>query len=156
MEQCSFRLLCGANEYVIVSKENEINTLDMYIQMALTGKFQGWDNTKYDNPYFKNKYCILIPLLKSGKIASCSCLDTIREMPEVIHVVQFYQDGEVVPEETMGSLVQSLARIYVYAENTEKLKQAIHKVQACLHVEDTDGNPMLLQGFDVDSYNWND
>ncbi len=49
-----------------------------------------------------------------------------------------------------------LARIYVYAENTEKLKQAIHKVQACLHVEDTDGNPMLLQGFDVDSYNWND
>lgn len=148
--------LCGANEYVIVSKENEINTLDMYIQMALTGKFQGWDNTKYDNPYFKNKYCILIPLLKSGKIASCSCLDTIREMPEVIHVVQFYQDGEVVPEETMGSLVQSLARIYVYAENTEKLKQAIHKVQACLHVEDTDGNPMLLQGFDVDSYNWND
>lgn len=104
----------------------------------------------------KTNIVFLIPLLKSGKIASCSCLDTIREMPEVIHVVQFYQDGEVVPEETMGSLVQSLARIYVYAENTEKLKQAIHKVQACLHVEDTDGNPMLLQGFDVDSYNWND
>ena len=33
--------LCGANEYVIVSKENEINTLDMYIQMALTGKIPG-------------------------------------------------------------------------------------------------------------------
>lgn len=138
--------LCGANEYVMVSKENGINTLDMYLTMALTGEFSGWDNKKCDNPYFKNRYCILVPLLKQGKIFSCKCLNKIKALKEVIYIQQFYHDGETVPESAMGTLNQTLARIYICAKNEEELKQAINKVKKLLVVKDSYGNNMILPG----------
>lgn len=138
--------LCGANEYVIVSRENEINTLDMYLNMALTGKFDGWDNREKDNPYFRQKYCILVPLLKSGTIRSCSGIDKIRQMNEVIYIQQFYHEGDTILEQNMGTLNQTFARIYICADSDWELRNSIHKVQDYLEVKDINGNEMLLPG----------
>lgn len=141
--------LCGANEYIIVSKENGINTLDMYLNMALTGRFEGWNNEELDNPYFKNKYCILIPLLRQGTIQTCDCINKIRTLKEVIHIQQFYNDYETVPETAIGTLNQSLARIYICEKNDEKLNEAIKKVQSLLDIKDVNGNDMLLPGLKI-------
>lgn len=146
--------LCGANEYIMVSRENQINSLDMYIRMALTGKFEGWDNLACDNAAFKNKYCVLIPLLKAGTIVNCKCMEKIRDMDEVIHVIQFYHEGDTVEESTMGSLNQSLARIYITAQNTEELIKAIKKVQGALSVIGVNDEELLLEGFHTEEFNW--
>lgn len=138
--------LCGANEYIMISRENGIDTLDMYLNMALTGKFAGWDNQKNDNPYFRNNYCILVPLLKQGTICSCTCLEKIKVLKEVIYIQQFYQEGDTVSENSLGTLEQTLARIYICAETEEALKKAIKKVQNLLIVNDINGNNMILPG----------
>lgn len=139
--------LCGAREYHIISHENKINNMEMYIRHSLTGKFAGWDVRKYDNPYFKNKYCMLTILLKDGTISKVSGMEDVRNMSSVFNVIQYYDKGDTV--NAQGRLQQAFARIYITGVNYEELKAQIEEVERKIQVFDGEEN-MLLDRFSSD------
>lgn len=144
--------LCGAAEYIIINEENGINNAEMYINYALTGEFSGYDVEKKDNPFFKHHYCILLSLLKSGKIAEIRGLEEIRNMKEVINIIQFYNEGDVVQGSTTGTLNQTFARMYVKGDTKEELLNAIDKIENLLVIKDENNQNMLLNGVDCSQY----
>ena len=124
----------------------------MYINYALTGEFSGYDVEKKDNPFFKHHYCILLSLLRSGKIAEIQGLEEIRNMKEVINIIQFYNEGDVVQGSTTGTLNQTFARMYVKGDTKEELLNAIDKIEDLLVIKDENGQNMLLNGVDCSQY----
>lgn len=144
--------LCGAAEYIIIDEENGINNAEMYINYALTGKFDGYCVKELDNPYFKHYYCILLSLLKSGKIERISGLSEIKKMPELVNIVEFYQVGDIVEEKTTGTLNQTFARMYLKGNSREELLDSIEKIQKMLVIKDEKGQNMLLTGIDCSKY----
>lgn len=140
--------LCGAREYHIISNENEINNLQMYIRHSLTGQFSGWDVLKYDNPYFKNKYCMLTILLKDGEIGEIDGIEEVKKMPYVFNIIQYYKEGDLI--NAQGRLQQAFARIYLVAESYEELIINIEEVQKTVRVLDSRKENMLLEGFSSD------
>lgn len=138
--------LCGAREYHIISHENKINSLKMYIRHSLTGDFSGWDVRKYDNPYFKKKYCMLTVLLKDGTISEIKGIDLIEKLPYVFNIIQYYKIGDKVAAQ--GRLQQAFARIYFEAESFEELKARIDVIQDMLGVIGSNKENMLIDGFD--------
>lgn len=138
--------LCGAREYHIISQENEINTLKMYIRHSLTGQFEGWNVEKYDNPYFAQKYCMLTMLLRDGMIMNISGLDKVKKLPYVFNVIQYYNEGDQVCAQ--GRLQQAFARIYIKASDFGQLRERIDLIENMIKVTGIKGENMLLDCFD--------
>lgn len=140
--------LSGGAGYLQISKQNEINQVEMHLRYALTGKFDGWDLKEYDNPKFKNPACVLVILLKNGTLGKVTGLDEVLSHKNIFDIVQFKQEGDVLAAQ--GTLNQVFARVYCAAETEEKLKDTITFVKKTLKITDTDGKNMILNLFDED------
>lgn len=136
--------LCGASEYIIVSEENEINTGLMHIRYALTGQFDGWKNTDFDNARFKNRYCILVVSVRPGKISQVIGMDRLLQSDCFINALQYYRVGDTVSDASFGTFSQAFARIYLRARNDSELDEAIRYVRETVDVLDSDGNSLVI------------
>ncbi len=139
--------LSGAREYRIISHENGINSLQMYLNHALTGSFSGWDVQVKDNPFFQHMYAILIMVLGSGTITKVKGIKEIINTPGVMDFMQLRFVGDTITK--LGTADEYFARIYVMADNAESLAERIRHIQGILTVQDESGNNMLLKGFDT-------
>lgn len=145
--------LCGAQEYILCAAENGINSLDMLLDYSVTGRFEGWDVALFNKPMFKHTYAILLVLLKPGCIARIDGMDSILNMPEVLKVVQFYNTGDEVKSDSVGTLNQTLARIFVQGKDSHQLLQLIEIIQNHLKVISDKGDDMILPGYDCGKAN---
>lgn len=145
--------LCGAQEYILCSAENGINSLDMLIDYAITGHFDGWDAAACNDPFFKHTDVILLALLRPGKIACIKGIGEIHTMPELLKIVQFYHEGDEIPESAMGTLNQTFARIFLQGRDPQHLLQTIDRVQKALTILDENGENMLMPGYDCTKAN---
>lgn len=140
--------LCGAQEYILCAAENEINSCEMLIDYALTGKFDRWDATACNDPMFKHSDAILLTLMRPGKIAKIEGLEQLKAMPEILSVTQFYYEGDDIGANSMGTLNQTFARIFIQAKDPAHLLELIDHIQNTLKIIDQDGNQMLIPGYD--------
>lgn len=138
--------LSGGAGYLQIENQNEINQVEMHLRYALTGKFDGWDLKEYDNPRFKKPACVLVVLLNDGKIKKVTGIEEVLSHEAVFNIVRFKYEGDVL--NARGTLNQVFARIYMSAEDTEKLKQAISFVKNALKITDENGNNMIMNFFD--------
>ena len=145
--------LCGAQEYILCSAENQINSLDMLLDYAITGRFEGWDAAACNKPMFQHTDVILLALLKPGKIARIIGLDELNAMPELLKLVQFYHEGDEIPTSAMGTLNQTFARIFLQGKNPQHLLRLIDHVQKTLVVLNDKEENMLLPGYDCSKAN---
>lgn len=143
--------LCGAQEYILCAAENGINTCEMLIDYALTGKFDTWDAAECNDAYFKHSDAILLTLLRPGKITRIEGLEELRAMPEILKIAQFYYEGDEIGANSMGTLNQTFARIFIQGQNPEHLLQLIDHIQTTLKIYDENGNQMLIPGYDCKS-----
>lgn len=143
--------LNGAQEYRIISAINGINTMEMLIRHALTGKMDGWDLTKYDNPNFSKYACKITPLLRQGVIKKIIGIEEISRLPEIIDIVPVHTEGDRI--EAVGTLDQVLTRIFAVSDSIARLQRVIDKVYTTIKVYDDNGNDMLLSGYDVSLLN---
>lgn len=137
----------GAREYLIISHENGVNSLQMYLNHAMTGTFSGWDIKTEDNPHFKHMYAILIVVLGSGTISKIEGIDEIVTSPGVIDFMQLRHIGDQII--AIGTANEYFARVYVTADCAGSLAGRIKHVQNLLKVLDENGNNMVLSGFDT-------
>lgn len=146
--------LNGAQEFRFVSRINGINTLEMMINYALTGKTSGWDVKKHDNPNFKSWCCKLTPIAKPGKIGKIIGLEEIALLPEVVDIVPMNYEGDTIKPEDVGTLRQVITRIFIIASDKYILSKVINKIYSKIKVLSIEGDNMLLDGFDTELLNY--
>ena len=140
--EMQFRL-GGMRHYTFVQAENGIDTLEMHIRFALTGKFEGYDLSKLDTPYYKKTYCSLNMLLKDGVITKVEGLEVLKQLPEVKSCLPMHQLGDKV--ELSGTVFQIFMKASIVAESYRDLRRVLKKIQDTIKVYDEYGNDMMLK-----------
>ncbi len=139
--EMQFRL-GGMRHYNFVQKENGIDLLAMHIRYALTGKFEGWNLSECDTPYYKKTYCSLNLLLKDGIITSVEGLEILQEIPEVVSSLPMHSIGDKV--ELSGTVFQIFMKVSLVADSYDALMQVLEKIQNNIRVYDENGENMML------------
>lgn len=140
--EMQFRL-GGMRHYTFVQTENGIDTLEMHIRFALTGKFEGYDLSKLDDPYFKRTYCSLNVLLKDGIITEVDGLDILDKLPEIKSYLLMHQIGDKV--DLLGTVFQIFMKISIVAQSPEDLARVLETIQKSISVKDEHGKNMMLK-----------
>lgn len=137
----------GAQGHKIIKAVNGIDTMEMMIRYSLTGKMEGWDIKKDDNPNFKKWACKLTPIVKPGIIHRIEGLEDIAKYPGVFDITPVHEVGDKIS--LRGTLDQLLTRIFIIANNKQELKSTINKINENLRVTNINGENMLLKPFDT-------
>lgn len=141
--------LSGGAGYLQIAKQNGIDQVEMHLRYALTGKFDGWNLKICDNPRFPKPACVLVVLLKDGKVGSIRGLEEIRSHKAVHNILQFKYVGDEL--NARGTLNQVFARIYMIGDDEADLKNSIAFVKKTLVIKDENGQNMILNLFDEDA-----
>lgn len=132
----------GDQCYIFTDKLNHINSLDLLIEFALTGKMTSCNAKERDNFKF-SKYCCnyYIPL-KAGEISKIEGLEEARAMPQVLQLLQFKFVGDTISD--TNSLDRVIFRIHVMDDTKEQFAKTLCKISDTLKIYDTNGQEMQL------------
>ena len=144
-----FRLQ-GEAPHLLMNAIHGFDQREMLIRFALTGSEGDVDLIKEDDSYFRGKWAATLwILLKKGTIGTIIGLDEIDNDSRIVANVQRLKEGNEVIDEWIGTEKQVMTRLYFVCDNKEELAEAIHEYQQKVQVLDTEGNSMVLQGFDI-------
>ncbi len=146
--ESGFRL-CGAQQNILPAYINHVDSGEMLICHALTGRMADTDMTALEDPYFKGKHaCNGLVFLKPGKISAIEGADQIRAFPGVINLTQLRVPGDEIKQDEIGTLNASFGRFHIVADTQKELFELIDSIHAALHVTDTDGREMCVSSYD--------
>lgn len=144
-----FRLQ-GEAPHLLMKAIHGFDQREMLIRFALTGSEGNLDLLKADDTYLRGKWAATVWfLLKEGKIVKIEGLENIDQDKRVVANVQRLYKGDTVLHEWIGNEKQVMTRLYLVCDSKEELSIAIEEYQNNVNVYDTDGENMLLKGFDV-------
>ena len=146
--ETGFRLN-GTMEYKLIHKLNGINPMEMLINFALTGAMYDTRIKPLINPQHDEWGFSLSILARPGKIHSILGVEAVRSYPGVLDVVPLYLPGETIPQSALGTLSQIILRIYCHSKTRQDMAELMNKIYDSIRVIDTNGNDMLLDGFDT-------
>lgn len=140
----------GEAPHLLMKALHGFDQREMLIRFALTGNQGDLDLLKTDDPYFKGKSAATLWfLLKGGVIARIEGLDEWEKDDRVIANVQRLHEGDVIPEEWIGTERQVLTRLYMVCDSKLALADAIAEYRQKVRVIDDQGKDMLLKGFSL-------
>lgn len=142
--------LSGGMTFRMCEHLTGINDMKMMIRLALGGPICTEDELNQINPTPKNGTVgqLMIPL-DVGTISSIQGAETIKDNPAVISYIQYYHEGDVITEQSQGTLLQQFARISIAAPNKEELVSLVNHIQDSISIKDTNGNEMYTMRFDT-------
>ena len=139
--------LNGCKTYQILEYENDYNTFEHLMELALTGSMG--EHCQF-NPKFKRWYATLnilgIPGTTIAEVRGEAALNTYTWL---IHIARRDGVGHTIPADSAGTLVQDTTRIHVAADTKEELMERIDKVNELFQMLDKDGNSVLLKPHDT-------
>lgn len=139
--------LNGCKTYQILEYENDYNTFEHLMELALTGSM---GEKKQFNPKFKRWYATLNVLgIPGTTIAEVRGEAALNSYPWLVHIARRDAVGHTIPADSAGTLVQDTTRIHVVAETKEELMERIDKVNELYQMLDKDGNSVLLKPHDT-------
>lgn len=139
----------GAKQYQLLDRLCGFNPMQMIVNYSLTGKMAEESIADKVNPMLPKTCCTLSVLARPAKISKIVGLDEIEKYEETLAVTRWYQEGDEITQDALGTQKQIAMRISLQADNTEALAKIIDKVYATLDVLDDQGNSMLLEQFDT-------
>lgn len=143
--------LQGEAPHLLMKAIHGFDQREMLIRFSLTGSEGGINLAKEDDPKFRGKHaCTLWFLLKKGKIAKIQGLDAANHDKRIVANIQRLYEGDIVPEEWIGTERQVLTRLYIVCDSEEELGNTIKEYRQKIKVINDQGENMLLNGFDVD------
>ena len=148
--EMQFRL-GGMRHYTFVQEENKIDTLEMHIRYALTGKFEGYNLSELDTPYYKKTYCSLNLLLKDGIITNVEGLEILDTLSEVKSYLPMRKLGDKV--ELSGTVFQIFMKASIVAESYKDLVRILKTIQTNISVKDENGEEIKFNSM-VDAANY--
>lgn len=141
--------LNGAKQYQILDKLCGFNPMQMIVNYSLTGKMEDEKIASKVNPLLGKTCCTLSVLARPAKVEKIVGLDAIKAFPEVVAITQWYQEGDTIAPEALGTQKQISMRITLEAENVEKLADVINRVYSTVDVLDENGESILIEQFDT-------
>jgi len=145
-----FRLQ-GEAPHLLMKAIHGFDQREMLLRFALTGSEGDVDLEKDDDTNLRGKKAATLWfVLKRGTIARIEGLDGWKDDPKAVALVQRKVEGDEILSEWIGTEKQVLARLYLVCDSREELAERLHYYQNNVKVIDSDGNNMLLHGFDVD------
>jgi len=140
--------LNGCKTYQILEYENDYNTFEHLMLLALTGSMG--EKVQF-NPKFKKWYATLNVLgIPGSTIAEIKGEKALNTYPWLIHIARRDGVGHTIPADSAGTLVQDTTRIHVVADSKEELMERINKVNTLFQMLDKDGNSVLLKPHDIE------
>ena len=144
-----FRLQ-GEAPHLIMKAIHGFDQREMLIRFALTGSEGDIDLEKEDDARLRGKWAATLWfLLKQGTIKKIEGFENLDADKRVVANIQRLHEGDTVPEEWIGNEKQVLTRLYLVCDNKYELGECLKEYQAKVKVFDSNGNNMLLAGFDV-------
>ena len=139
--------LNGCKTYQILEYENDYNTFEHLMLLALTGSMG--KQVKF-SPKFKRWYATVNVLGEPGAtIAEIKGERELNSYPWLIHIAKRYKPGDTIPADSAGTLVQDTTRIHVMADNKEELIRRINKVNELYQLIDPNGKNIILKPHDT-------
>lgn len=135
--------LSGGQHYTYSMQENGISALDCLIHFAVTGRMADFSIAEKDNAQFKHTYCHLFILGKQAKIAKFEGLDHISNIPEVIHLIQMKNVGDMIGAD--GTSAQKVISLHLKLKNRDDLSRIMDDIQRKFHFYDEEGNDLMLE-----------
>lgn len=140
--------LNGCKTYQILEYENDFNTFERLMEFALTGSMGGY--TKF-NPKMKKWYATLNVLGEPGEvIAKYEGIEELETYPWMIHIARRYVEGDRIPPDSAGTLVQDTTRIHLYADNKQDLIKRINKTNELYKLINPEGRNIILTPHDTE------
>lgn len=144
-----FRLQ-GEAPHLLMKAIHGFDQREMLIRFALTGSEGNVDLATDDDTRLRGKWAATVWfLLKEGAIARIEGLDGIENDPKVVANIQRLHEGDIVLSEWIGNEKQVLTRLYLVCDSKYELKETIEKYQNQVKVFDSNGENMLLKGFNA-------
>ena len=142
--------LSGGMTYCITEALTGINDMKMMIRLALGGPICTQDELSRIDPIPQNGVIgqLMVPI-NAGTIASVQGFDQIENEEGVIQFLQYYHEGDTVPENVIGTLGQQFARISIHAQTKTELVKRINQLQDRIAITDTQGKEMYTMRFDT-------
>lgn len=129
--EMQFRL-GGMHHHDFVRKENEMDILEMLLRFSITGKFEGWEVSKYDNPKFKNHYCSLNLIIKPDTISRIENLEKVKSLKSIYSYNQMLYEGDSVKQ--AGTTEQIAFKFSMKGDSRGALIQDIKYIQENLSI----------------------
>ncbi len=140
--EMQFRL-GGMHHHDFVRKENGMDILEMLLRFALTGKFEGWDASKYDNANFKHTYCSLNLLVEPDHVAKIENTDIINSIPSIYAYTQMLFEGDSVKQP--GTTDQIAFKFSMEGESRETLIEDIRRIQESIKIFNNNGKNIVMK-----------
>ena len=139
--------LNGCKTYQILELENDYNTFEHLMELALTGSMGEKRNF---NPKFKKWYATINVLGRPGStIHEVRGEAALNSYPWLIHIARRDGVGHTIPADSAGTLVQDTTRIHLMADTKEELIERIDKADELFQMLDKDGKSVLLRPHDT-------
>ena len=138
----------GEQMYVFTDHQNNVNSLEMMINYALTGEMADFKVSDRDNAKFKWPCCNYYIPLKAGIITEVKGLDAVENMESVLNVTKMFEIGDEILD--TNALERVCMRLHVYGKTAEELAEALVKISATLQILDQDGNEMQIEHLEYD------
>ena len=139
--------LNGCKTYQILEVENDYNTFEHLMELALTGSMGR--HVRF-NPKFKRWYATLNVLgVPGATIAEVRGEKALNSYPWLVHIARRDGVGHTIPADSAGTLVQDTTRIHIVADTKEELMQRIDRTNELFQMLDAEGNSVLLKPHDT-------
>ncbi len=146
--EMGFRLTASL-EYYILSEANQINILQCLIHYAITGRMDEkplYDLVRPESDKFGANITFLV---KPGVIQHIEGVDEISKLPGVKACFLSYEAGDEIPEKSVGTLLQVIARVLLISDSKSELKEIIDSIQKKFKVYSSEGHNMLLNTLNI-------
>jgi len=138
----------GEQMYVFTDHQNDVNSLELMINYALTGKMADFCVADRDNAKFKWPCCNYYIPLKAGVITEVHGLDEVEQMENVLNVTKMFNIGDEIFD--TNALERVCLRLHVYGKTADELARALVKVSSTLRILDQNGNEMQIEHLEYD------
>lgn len=141
--------LNGCKTYQILEYENDFNTFEHLLQYALTGEFGFVPEL---TPFFKQWYATINVLGRPGEITQTfEGIHELNSYPWLIHIARAYYEGDKIPDNAAGTLIQDTTRIHVSGRTKEELISHINTVNRLYQIYNENGENIILTPHNTDA-----
>ncbi|WP_298023070.1 hypothetical protein [uncultured Dysosmobacter sp.] len=130
---------------------HKVNPLDMMFNQTITGHMIDPGTELTIDARFDGCSSIIYFLsnAKEGKISKIEGLNEIKSMPEVVSVLEYYHEGDVINAHNLNDVL--LIAVHMAFRSYEEMKEKTNYVYSTLKIFDENRNSLIAPVIDIDS-----
>ncbi|PIE78565.1 MAG: hypothetical protein CSA15_07165, partial [Candidatus Delongbacteria bacterium] len=142
--------ISGGLIYKITEPLNNLNDFKLMLNYAMGEKIDSEEVINSIDIFLKGKTAIdlCIPL-KHGVIKETHGIEKVKSEYDIVDFIQYYNIGDEIKKDYIGSLQQLFCRVKFIAENIDQAISIIEGIQNTISIIDSNNEDMIFMKFDV-------